>query len=273
MRSRCLSLFLGLLALVGAQDEQTTHGDGEEGSSMGPVAFLWPPDRTWNAVNDNTGPCGSPNGRSNRTSFPLSQGSVALSIADDAWHVAFRLAVSDNPTTQADFDDQVVDNITDVDPGHQCYKFDALENIVAGTNATIQLEYWAEYEGENNGNNQSFFACADITFVETTKFTAQVPCFNVTSEEFDAPTPTPSTAGVPSPTGLTSQEPSAESAASYAGLSTGAKVGIAMGSVIGGLALIGVVAFFVWRRGKTAGLKGKEEYELRAKNLNASPAE
>jgi hypothetical protein len=67
-----------------------------------------------------------------------------------------------DPTTQADFDDQVVDNITDIDPGHQCYKLDPLENIVAGTNATIQLEYWADYEGENDGRNQSFFACADI---------------------------------------------------------------------------------------------------------------
>lgn len=67
-----------------------------------------------------------------------------------------------DPTTQADFDDQVVNNITDVDPGHQCYSIDRLEGITAGTNATIQLEYWSEFEGENNGNNQSFFACADI---------------------------------------------------------------------------------------------------------------
>lgn len=56
----------------------------------------------------------------------------------------------------------MVDNITDIDPGHQCYSIDRLEGIPAGTNATIQLEYWSEYEGENNGRNQSFFACADI---------------------------------------------------------------------------------------------------------------
>jgi len=55
-----------------------------------------------------------------------------------------------------------VNNITDVDPGHQCYSIDRLEGITAGTNATIQLEYWSEFEGENNDNNQSFFACADI---------------------------------------------------------------------------------------------------------------
>lgn len=55
-----------------------------------------------------------------------------------------------------------MNNITDVDPGHQCYSIDRLEGMTAGTNATIQLEYWSEFEGENNGNNQSFFACADI---------------------------------------------------------------------------------------------------------------
>jgi hypothetical protein len=67
-----------------------------------------------------------------------------------------------DPTKQSDFSDQVVANTTDIDPGHQCYKIHSLENIAAGQNATIQLEYWAEFEGENNGKNQSFFACADI---------------------------------------------------------------------------------------------------------------
>lgn len=67
-----------------------------------------------------------------------------------------------DPRTQADFSDQVVANTTDIDPGHQCYKLDALENVSAGQNGTIQLEYWAEFEGENDGKNQSFFACADI---------------------------------------------------------------------------------------------------------------
>lgn len=67
-----------------------------------------------------------------------------------------------DPTTQAEFNDQIVTNVTDIDPGHQCYPIDRLEGVPAGTNATIQLEYWSEFEGENNGNNQSFFACADI---------------------------------------------------------------------------------------------------------------
>lgn len=85
-----------LLAILPSLAVAQTHGEGEEGSSMGPVAFMWPSDRIWDAAHDNTAPCGSANEPSNRTIFPLSQGSVALSIADDAWHVAFRLALSNS---------------------------------------------------------------------------------------------------------------------------------------------------------------------------------
>lgn len=197
-----------------------------------------------------------------------------------------------------------MNNITDVNPGHQCYSIDRLEGISAGTNATIQLEYWSEFEGENNGNNQSFFACADIvsssrfshgalatwgcmwasltdritdtfqTFVETIDFSIKVPCFNVTSDEFDAPTPS-SSGSSPSNTGLagtqTDTPSSSPSSSGGGGLSTGAKAGIAVGSIIGGLAILGAVGFFLWRRGKNAGLKNKDAYELRAKSLGTPP--
>ncbi|KAJ8108042.1 hypothetical protein OPT61_g8447 [Boeremia exigua] len=264
MRASLFSFVAALAALGNAQ----THGEGEEGKTMGPVAFMWPPDRIWDAQHDNTAPCGSAAGPSNRTIYPLSQGAVALSIADDAWHVAFRLAVSDNPTTQADFDDQVVRNITDVDPGHQCYSIDRLEGITPGTNATIQLEYWAEFEGENNGNNQSFFACADITFVETIDFSIKVPCFNVTSDDFNAPTPS-SSGSTPSNTGLSaSQSDSADQSSGGGGLSTGAKAGIAVGAVIGGLIILGAIGFFLWRRGKSTGLKNRDSRDAGSLNLD-----
>lgn len=67
------------------------------------------------------------------------------------------------PTTQSEFSEQIVQNITEVEPGHQCYKIASLPSSAsAGTNATIQLAYWADYEGENNGKNETFYACADI---------------------------------------------------------------------------------------------------------------
>lgn len=40
---------------------------------MGPAAFWWPPDRVWAEKMDNTAPCGSAAGVTNRTLFPLSQ--------------------------------------------------------------------------------------------------------------------------------------------------------------------------------------------------------
>ncbi|KAF1846056.1 uncharacterized protein K460DRAFT_366896 [Cucurbitaria berberidis CBS 394.84] len=263
MRSSLLSL--AVLPLLAAAQK---HGSGAEGTVMGPVQFLWPSDRLWDAKTDNVAPCGSPDGPKNRTTYPLSQGSVALSIADEAYKIAFRLAIGDNPTKQSDFDDQIVDNVTEVDPGHQCYKIEALENIREGTNATIQLEYWADFEGENDGKNQSFFACADITFVETKNFKLQVPCFNVTSKDFEPP----ETSGTPAtPSGGAnlsgSQTPSASSGSS--GLSKGAKAGIAVGVIVAGLAIFGAIGFFLWRRGRNAGLQGKDQYELRAKNLSS----
>ncbi len=48
------------------------HGASEDGK-MGPVGFLWPEDRAWNADHDNTGPCGSVAGVTVRTEFPISR--------------------------------------------------------------------------------------------------------------------------------------------------------------------------------------------------------
>lgn len=47
-----------------------THGE-EESKEMGPVGFMWPPDREWGAAQDNTPPCGSKEGVTERTDFPM----------------------------------------------------------------------------------------------------------------------------------------------------------------------------------------------------------
>lgn len=108
------------------------------------------------------------------------------------------------------------------------------------------------------------------TFVETINFSIRVPCFNVTSDGFNAPTPSLS-GSTPSNTGLSASQSAAPSQSSGGGggLSAGAKAGIAVGAVIGGLSILGAVGFFLWRRGKNAGLKNKDTYELRAKNLGS----
>ncbi|KAH8780986.1 hypothetical protein F5883DRAFT_483778 [Diaporthe sp. PMI_573] len=238
---------LGSLAM-GARAE--VHGASAEGTTMGPVAFLWPGDRPWSASHDNAGPCGSAEGVTNRTEFPISQGQVALSIADEAYKVAFYIAFDNEPTTQSEFTEQIVQNITEVEPGHQCYKIASLpSSATAGTNATIQLAYWADYEGENGGKNETFYACADITLVEAADFSAQVPCFNVTSADFDSGDATATetvAAATVTPTAA------ASSSSGSGGLSKGAIAGIAVGTIVGSLAVVGAFAFMLLKRRRSA---------------------
>ncbi|KAK7909256.1 hypothetical protein PG985_015134 [Apiospora marii] len=222
---------------------QQFHGQGAEGTEMGPVAFLWPSDRPWSAAADNISPCGSASGVTNRTIFPLSQGEVALSIADEAYQVAFKIAY-DNGKSSSDFNQQVVSNITKIEPGHQCYKIDPTpESVKAGSNATIQLEYWASDSKEQGDAKQSFFACADVTFVEAKDFTLSVPCFNVTTSDFNPPPKTPTVVG-----GASSP---ASVASSAGGLTAGEKAGIAVGTIVGSFAIVGLLAFKLLRKKRT----------------------
>ncbi|KAL7629232.1 hypothetical protein AAE478_000752 [Parahypoxylon ruwenzoriense] len=248
-----------LAALAGSQlaaGEGEAHGEGYEGTVMGPVAFLWPDDRPWSPSADNIAPCGSSSGVVNRTIFPLSQGSVALSIADDAWNVNFSIAYDNEPTIQSQFSQQVVSDITEIEPGHQCYKIADIPNTVAaGTNATIQLEYWSNVDNELGGRNQTFYACADVTFVETKDFSIQVPCFNITASDFNAPGSSSTSTPAPSATGANAEASTAPnpstSSSSGDGLSGGAKAGIAVGVIVASLAIVAGIAFVVLRRRKS----------------------
>ncbi|KAH6638580.1 hypothetical protein BKA67DRAFT_588877 [Truncatella angustata] len=244
--------WLAAAPLARADDDAEVHGEGDEGTIMGPVAFLWPDDRPWSATYDNIGPCGSSSGVSNRTIYPLTQGEVALSIADDAWNVAFYMAFDSDPETQSDFTEQVVSNITRIEAGHQCYKIASIpSSVTAGTNATIQLEYWSDYAGENNGKNETFYACADITFVEAADFTLSVPCFNVTAEDFVGGVETTTVSPSATATSTTSPSTSSSSSSSSDGLSTGAKAGIAVGVIVASLAIVGAFAFAFLRKRKS----------------------
>ncbi|KAI9769808.1 MAG: hypothetical protein M1840_003802 [Geoglossum simile] len=179
--STVLRIVLAGLAILPnlASCDTTPHGE-EEKKKMGPVAFMWPPDREWNDDLDNTPPCGSRAPANNRTNFPLLNGAVALTIADDAWNVTLRISYVDEPTAERDFT-TLLTSVSDIDLGHQCYTLPSLpSNIEEGANATIQLEYQAV----DDSKNKSQYACADITFVPVHMMQVQVPCFNVTSDEF-----------------------------------------------------------------------------------------
>ncbi|KAI1808389.1 hypothetical protein F4811DRAFT_295507 [Daldinia bambusicola] len=245
-----------IAALAGSQlvaGDGEAHGEGLEGSVMGPVAFLWPNDRPWSASSDNIGPCGSSSGVSNRTAFPLTQGTVALSIADEAWNVNFSIAYDNTPTVQSQFSQQVVSDVTEIEPGHQCYKIaDIPSTVSVGTNATIQLEYWSNVDNELNGRNQTFYACADITFVEAADMTIQPPCFNVTATDFESgDSPSPSTPAASTTNAVSDSNVAPSSGSAGDGLSSGAKAGIAVGVIVASLAVVGVIAFVLLRRRRT----------------------
>ncbi|EJT75731.1 hypothetical protein GGTG_05662 [Gaeumannomyces tritici R3-111a-1] len=237
MQSKISVALLAAGLAVAADSKTQGHGVGALGTEMGPVAFLWPADRPWSADADNTAPCGSVHGVTNRTPFPLTAGAVSLSVATQAYDVDFSLSFSNDPKSNSDFTQQAVSHtIGRVEAGHQCYRLAAVPSTVkAGDNATIQLEYRSKFKTENDGRDQTFYACADIQFVDTTAFKSNIPCFNVTSEEFVPPQGS-------------SPNPSTTENASAGGLSTGAIAGIAVGTIVGSLAVVGLVAFLVFKK-------------------------
>ena len=183
---------LASVGFVSAQD----HGE-EYAQTMGPVAFLWPPDREWSDEADNTAPCGSSAGvMSNRTMFPLDGGHIALVAQDEAWAVSVRISFRSNPTSQNDFQDWFSSNITnELDDAHMCYSTPSVpSSIQANDFGTIQLEYNAI----DGSQNISHFACADVYFVEKADFKNNgfsSMCFNTTDGEI-APLNTPSESDV-----------------------------------------------------------------------------
>ena len=101
------------------------------------------------------------------------------------------------------------------------------------------------------------------TFVEAKDFNIQFPCFNVTSDEFEPPAPT-TTANPSNGGGVTTSGPNGGD-----GLSGGAKAGIAVGTVIGSLAIVGIIAFVVLRRRRS----GSSEFEMSPRTKAADEAD
>ena len=128
------------------------------------------------------------------------------------------------------------------------------------------MEYWAN----DSNKDETFYACADIvgtssvrwwlqkltqeqTFVEAAAFTLQIPCFNVTSTEFEVATPS-STVQTTTPSSDSSPvesttAPVAKSASG--GLSAGAKAGISIAAIVAAL-MAGAAVFFVVRRRRSS---------------------
>jgi hypothetical protein len=94
-------------------------------------------------------------------------------------------------------------------------------------------------------NNQTFYACADITYVLASAFTTDIPCFNAT-EPPSASSTTSAAAGATSTSGSGNNTGSSSSSG---GISKGAIAGAVVGSVIG-VILLAVAGLWLYREGK-----------------------
>lgn len=167
-----------------------------------------------------------------------------------------------DPTSNDDFTTLIEEHsISDLDPGHTCVDLSDLPGSPsAGDNATLQIIYRADWDAPHN---QTFYACADIVFVEASEFTFNIPCFNATEpgeDDIEAgatasanPTAThKSTSGSSGSSGSSDDSDNSDDSSNSGGskkLSGGAIAGIVVGSVVG-VIMIAVGALLLWRRKK-----------------------
>ncbi|KAL6360600.1 hypothetical protein LRP88_06306 [Fusarium phalaenopsidis] len=253
------TVFSGLAFMAASAYAAIDMGDTDE---MGPAAFMWPADRVWSAAMDNTAPCGSVANPGNRSEFPMQKGKVALVGQNESFSMELSISFEQNPKSNADFTTLIdPEEFRSIDPGHTCMSVpDPPSSVSAGDNATLQIKYIASFD---TPHNQTFYACADITFVELLDFDEYIPCFNATKPEEDYDKDKD---GDPhhddndeeddndnddddddNNESSGSQSGSSDKKSGSSGLSGGAIAGIVIGAVAG-VALIGAAAFFLYRR-------------------------
>lgn len=121
-------------------------------------------------------------------------------------------------------------NFPDLYPNHECYSIPNLpSNITSGSNATLQLSYQSTFDTDTN---ETYYACADITYVPLKGFTTTVLCFN---------------ASVTDTSTQTSSTSSETSSSNSSGLSGGQIAGIVVGSVVGAALIAGGLSL-LWSR-------------------------
>ncbi|OAA62652.1 cytokine inducing-glycoprotein [Niveomyces insectorum RCEF 264] len=224
-------------------------------SDMGPAAFLFPDDRAYSAALDNTAPCGSVAQVGNRTDFPLTGGFVSLVDQEEAFNVQIAVSYSENPTSLDEFTALVAaPRIQDLYEGHTCVPVpNAPSNVSVGDHATLQVTYQSVWDSTVN---QTFYACADITYILDADFTQNDYCFNATIGG-PATTATTPAAATPTNTGSGNTDtPSSDNdnnnnnntPSGHKGVAKGTIAGAVVGSVVGAAVLAGA-GWFLYRLG------------------------
>ncbi|KAL0937781.1 GPI-anchored protein [Colletotrichum truncatum] len=256
-----------ILALGMASVALAQHSKQDD--EMGPAAFMWPADRVWSGDMDNQEPCGSRSGVANRTEFPLVGGKVALVAQDDYYNTQISISYSNDPKSNSDFTTLIKEqSVADLNPGHTCVDIpNPPSQITAGSNATLQIIYRADWDAPHN---QTFYACADIRYVEAANFVTRIPCFNATEpgEDDIAATAKPSSSSAAGNSGSSSS-----SGGGSKGLSGGAIAGIVIGAVAGVALLIGAALFFYRRsqqQKRNSRLARMEENARNSEHWNAA---
>lgn len=162
-------------------------------------------------------------------SFLTGESPRVSSAAEAAPH-----ATTSDPKVNTDFSTLIdAKAFREVAPGHTCVPIkNPPSSVGVGSNATLQIKYSSEFD---KPGEETFYACADITYVESAGFTASIPCFNATEpssdEDLDGGNIPPSDLG----------------SKNRVGLSGAAIAGIVVGSVAG-VSALAVVALLVYRR-------------------------
>ncbi|KAL4916550.1 hypothetical protein BDW62DRAFT_202539 [Aspergillus aurantiobrunneus] len=217
-----MNAYLALLVALFTVARTQTHGE-EAAQEMGPVAFMF-------------------------LISKLVNGQLALVVQDESWNVQIAVSHQNNPTSTNDFETIIAERrISDIDPGHMCYPVpNPGVDIEEGMNATFQIQYTSEID---TGRNETYYACAGATYIPTSRFTYQVPCFNVTTDEFTATNETGSSPfddDNDSHLLSDSNAGSSGSSSSGSGLSRGAIAGIVVGCVV--VLVIAAVLLFGYRK-------------------------
>lgn len=134
------------------------------------------------------------------------------------------MAILSDPVSDHDFIPLIEPKkLAEQKPGHLCVPVkDAPPSVKPGTNATLQIKYTAI---DDKPHSETFYACADITYVEFPNFKEDIQCFDMPPDTGSG-TNTGSVA-----IGNSASDSSKGSSGGSGGLSGGATAGIVVGVV------------------------------------------